>query len=299
MTADAAYTPDAEVEISVHLVRSLLTNQHPDLVHLPVKIMEAGWDNVMVRLGSELALRLPRRAIADELILNEQKWLPYLGPQLPVSIPVPIRTGKPQADYPFHWSVLPWLPGQAADLAIPIPSEANVLGQFLKTLHQVKLPENHPKNPVRDCPLSGKQADVERRMVLLQAETDLITPAILEVWKKALATEVDTATCWIAGDIHARNVLVENGKISAFIDWGDMCAGDRATDLSAIWALLSTPEARLEAQNIYEITEPTLARAKGWAVFFGVFLTETGLKDTPRHAKMGQMVLERLNTDGI
>jgi len=107
MTADAAYTPDAEVEISVHLVRSLLATQHPDLVHLPVKIMEAGWDNVMVRLGSELALRLPRRAVADELILNEQKWLPYLGPHLPVPIPVPLRTGKPQADYPFHWSVLP------------------------------------------------------------------------------------------------------------------------------------------------------------------------------------------------
>ena len=42
----------------------------------------------------------------------------------------------------------------------------------------------------------------------------------------------------------------------------------------------------------------TIARAKGWAVFYGVILLETGLRDTPRHAKMGADLLRRLTEDG-
>ena len=111
MTSDAAYTPIAEVEITSDLVRSLLDEQHPDLADMSVQIMESGWDNVMVRIGEELALRLPRRAIADSLILNEQKWLPRLGPKLSVPIPVPIRVG-------LRWS---WFPVQFFGLAKVYP----------------------------------------------------------------------------------------------------------------------------------------------------------------------------------
>jgi len=298
MTSDVAYTPIAEVDITADLVRSLLEQQHPDLAGMPIHIMESGWDNVMVRIEEDLALRLPRRAIADSLILNEQKWLPFLSPKLSVPIPVPIRVGEPQDNYPFHWSVLPWLPGQAADQSPPDGSEAGVLSQFLKELHEIELPDDHPKNPVRECALSEKQKDIERRMVNLKGQTDLLTPTIMEVWNTALDTNIDCPKCWIAGDIHARNVLVDKGKITAFIDWGDMCGGDRATDLAAIWALLSTSQARQSATRTYRMSEATLKRAKGWAVFYGVFLLETGLKDTPRHAEMGRKVLQRLNEDG-
>lgn len=299
MTSDAAYTPIADVEITSDLVRSLLEQQHPDLLDMSVQIMESGWDNVMVRIGEELALRLPRRAIADSLILNEQKWLPRLGPKLPVPIPVPIRVGQPQENYPFHWSILPWLPGQAADQSPPDASQAAVLSQFLKELHEIELPDDHPKNPVRGCALSEKQKDIERRMVNLKNQTDLLTPTIMDIWNTALDTDIDCSKCWIAGDIHARNVLVKKGKITAFIDWGDMCGGDRATDLSSIWALLSTPEARRLAIRTYDMSEATLERAKGWALFYGVFLLETGLRDTPRHARMGSQILKRLHQDGV
>ena len=44
----------------------------------------------------------------------------------------------------------------------------------------------------------------------------------------------------------------------------------------------------------YEINGPTLQRAKGWAVFFGVMLVDTGLVDNPRHAAMGARTLLRV-----
>jgi aminoglycoside phosphotransferase (APT) family kinase protein len=74
-------TPSAEVEIDALLVSQLLAEQHPDLQNLPVQFVDAGWDNVMFRLGEHLAVRLPRRAIAAKLLETEQRWLPQLAQQ--------------------------------------------------------------------------------------------------------------------------------------------------------------------------------------------------------------------------
>ncbi len=299
MTTDALSTPPSEVEIDAALIGSLLRAQHPDLADMSIRIMEAGWDNVMVRLGDSLALRLPRRAAAEPLILNEQKWLPELAPHLPLPIPSPLRIGAPQGDYPFHWSVLDWLPGRAADQASPDSAEAPVLADFLRTLHALPVPANPPRNSHRDCPLSRKRVDTEKRMATLKRETGLITPQIERAWQDGLAAEIDLPKSLIAGDMHARNNLTERGKISAIIDWGDMCVGDPATDLASIWALFDDQNARKTALEAYGVTVPTAARAKGWAVFFGVILAETGRKDTPRHAAMGEATLRRVSEDTV
>ena len=297
MTTDAAGTPGAEVEITEALARALLREQHPDLAGLSLSLEGEGWDNVMMRLGEDLALRLPRRAVADRLLRNEQRWLPQLAADLPLPVPAPVRTGQPGQGYPFAWSVLPWFGGETADLAPPDVSEASALAGFLKALHR-PAPAGAPANKVRDCPLAGKRADTERRMAILKAETDAITPEVERLWAEGLAAPVDLPKGWIAGDVHARNVLVRNGRLAAFIDWGDMCVGDPATDLAAIWGLFEAPDARRAAIEAYGMSEATLARARGWAVFFGVILLETGRHDHPRHAKMGADTLRRLGEDG-
>ena len=53
--------PEAEVDVSVELVRGLLTEQHPDLAGLPLEVVANGWDNVVIRLGADLCVRAPRR----------------------------------------------------------------------------------------------------------------------------------------------------------------------------------------------------------------------------------------------
>ncbi|WP_375499463.1 hypothetical protein [uncultured Nostoc sp.] len=72
-------TPLSDVEIDITLVYSLLSNQHPNLMHLLIHLVDAGWDNVMFRLGNQLSVRLPRRKAAATLIENEQTWLPVLA----------------------------------------------------------------------------------------------------------------------------------------------------------------------------------------------------------------------------
>src|ERR1700733_2391481 len=83
--------PAAEVDVDGVLVRTLIADQHPDLAGRELTLMANGWDNVMFRLGGDLVVRLPRRALAAELVKNEQKWLPLLAPRLPLPIPVPVR----------------------------------------------------------------------------------------------------------------------------------------------------------------------------------------------------------------
>src|ERR1700744_290868 len=114
-----AVEPGADVDVTPDLARALLRDQHPDLAELPVVLVETGWDNAMLRLGDDLALRLPRRAVAAGLIETEQRWLPDLAPSLPLPVPVPVRTGKPALGYPYAWSVIPWFEGAPSDLAPP------------------------------------------------------------------------------------------------------------------------------------------------------------------------------------
>jgi aminoglycoside phosphotransferase (APT) family kinase protein len=135
LTMNPSSTPAAEVAINSALVRSLLETQHPDLSGLLLEEVTAGFDNAVFRLGPKLAVRLPRRFAAVALLEHEQKWLPLIANQLPVPVPSTLRIGRPDRGYPWCWSILPWLKGEAADLASLKPDQAKPLARFLRALH--------------------------------------------------------------------------------------------------------------------------------------------------------------------
>jgi aminoglycoside phosphotransferase (APT) family kinase protein len=290
----AVGTPVAEFAIDSVFVAELLADQHPDLAHLPLRVVDAGWDNAMFRLGDHLAVRLPRRAAAAPLIAHEQIWLPRLADQLALPVPVPYRIGTPARGYPWHWSVVPWLPGMAADQNEPHASQARPFATFLRSLH-LPAPADAPTNPVRGVSLRQRAALVEARMHRLASTTSLITPQITHIWNVALNVPLDLPPTWLHGDLHPRNVLVEHGVITGIIDWGDITSGDCATDLASIWMLFADSHARLDALAAYAtLSEATLQRAKGWAVLFSVMLLDTGLIDNPRNAVIGERTLRRV-----
>ncbi len=290
------HTPVAEFEIDETLVRNLLNDQHPDLSELDIRPLGNGWDNSMFRLGGALTIRLPRRATSAQLILNEQRCAGPLADRLPLSTPTPVRIGRPALGYPWSWSVLPWIPDEAADLAPPYPDEAKPFAPFLHALHQ-PAPEDAPINEFRGVPLSCRAADIEERLARLRDRTDRITPSIDALWSDALSVPETTESIWIHGDLHSRNILVDRGRLSSIIDWGDITSGDTATDLAGIWSLFEQPAARREVLRCYAVDESTLRRARGWAILFGTVLLDTGLADNPRHAAMGDDRLRRLASD--
>jgi aminoglycoside phosphotransferase (APT) family kinase protein len=200
--------------------------------------------------------------------------------------------------------VLPWLPGAPADQAPPDPGEADAVAGFLAALHE-PAPDGAPRNPVRGVPLSVRAPSIAERLDALRAASDAVTPEVEATWARALAAPPAPDARWLHGDLHPRNVLVERGRLSAVVDWGDVTAGDVATDLASIWMLFAEHEARRRALATYlarvaPLSEPADAvetRARGWAVLFGVVLLATGLLDQPRHAAIGTATLARITED--
>jgi aminoglycoside phosphotransferase (APT) family kinase protein len=284
-------TSPAEVKIDALLVSQLLAQQHPDLQNLAIQFVDAGWDNAMFRLGDRLAVRLPRREMAASLLENEQHWLPQLAKQFPLTVPVPLRIGVPNSLYPWHWSVIPWILGQTANEIRLNADHAQQFALFLKALH-VAAPDNAPKNPFRGVPLSQRVTMLNERMQRVEAQTATISSTIRSLWQQAVDAPIDVEPTWIHGDLHPRNILVDKGGLTGVIDWGDLTAGDKATDLAALWCLFPEQHLRQQAIDVYgEVSEATLSRAKGWAILFGVVLLDSGLVDRSHHAGIGQKIL--------
>jgi aminoglycoside phosphotransferase (APT) family kinase protein len=263
--------PAAEADVSADLVRQLVARQHPDLARLPVEVLANGWDNLICRLGDDLAVRLPRRAAAAELIRHEQRWLPVLVARLPLAIPAPVRVGGPALGYPWHWSIVPLLPGQIAGLSPPAdPVDAAVsLGRFLGALHE-PAPADAPVNLFRGVPLADRTAAFESRLHQLAADVDVGAARL--AWAEALAAPRWAGPpLWLHGDLHPANILVDRGRISGVIDFGDITAGDPATDLSVAWALLPGAAHAAFRAAYQDAGGPGSAggiwlRARGWAL---------------------------------
>lgn len=229
--------PAAEVEITSDLIRALIDDQQPDLAGLPIALIANGWDNVMFRLGSRHTVRLPRRTLAVPLIEHEQRWLPVLAASLPLPIPTPVHAGWPAAGFPWPWSICPWMHGAIAEgSTIDAHTVAGQLGGFLAALRR-PAPSDAPVNELRGVPLSHRDEVLRDRVSGLSAIVD--TDATLALWDDLIAIpEWSGPPMWLHGDLHPANILVEAGRVSGVIDFGDITAGDPATDLAVAWMLL-------------------------------------------------------------
>ncbi len=286
--------PAAEVDIDVGMARRLILAQHPDLASLPIIAVGSGWDNAMFRLGSDLALRLPRRAMAARLIENEQRWLPVLQDRLPLRVPAPLRVGAAQDEYPWPWSITPWIDGETADIELPNEHQGEVLAAFFDALHR-PAPADAPVNPYRGVPLQKRAGTFEQRVAELSAKTDIIDRRLLSVWEDALAAPENVVPTWLHGDPHPRNVLILEGRLTGVIDWGDLAQGDRAADLAGIWMLLPHLRARERAMAACAgVSAPMWRRARGWALLYAVILLHAGLTNDPPMAAIARRTLQRL-----
>lgn len=262
--------PPAEVRIDEALVRGLLAEQHPDLASLPLTWLASGWDNELFRLGDELTVRLPRRAASAALVLHEQRWSPSIAVGLPLPVPVPVRVGVPSEalGYPWGWTVGPWFPGRPAEADPPadLAAAAASLGDFLAALHR-PAPADAPTNPYRGVPLADRS---DRLVAALDELHPLVDrDAVMVRW----AGIVDTPSwpgppVWLHGDVHPLNLLVDKGRLTAVIDFGDVCAGDPASDLAVAW-MLFPPDVRDTFREATGVDDDTWTRARGWAIVLG------------------------------
>ncbi len=291
--------PAAEVNIDVAMVAELIAEQFPHWSGQTITPLAFGWDNAVFRLGHELLVRLPRRAAGAALVEGEQRWLPLLAPSLPLRIPAPVATGRPGCGYPWRWSVSPWFAGDIAARTRPadLGVTADTLGAFLEALHQPAHPEA-PRNPVRGGHLITRD---ERTRAMVDRLGDTVDRrAVIDAWDRALATPpADGVDVWLHGDLHPANLIVDDGRLAAVIDFGDLTGGDPATDLSVAWMLFDEPErARFRrAAGPAAADDATWERARGWATTLAIaFLANSA--DNQVIAAIGWRTLGALLADG-
>jgi aminoglycoside phosphotransferase (APT) family kinase protein len=288
--------PAAEVSIDVPLVRRLLSTQFPQWSALAVRPVEsAGWDNEIYRLGADLAVRLPRRRIGADQTEKEHRWLPVLGPRLPVAVPVPVAKGEPCEGYPWHWTVCRWLPGQIAALApaADMREVAVTLAGFVRALQAI----DATRGPVSDF-VGGTLADRDR-VIQESAEAlrdSLDVRPVLKIWESAVAEPVWTrAPVWMHGDLHPANLLVSNGAVTGVIDFGLLGVGDPACDLMVAWTYLSA-DARQVFRDELAVDGPTWARGRGWALHLGLRAAAYSA-DNPVLSNVGQHTIAEVLAD--
>ncbi|MER7014274.1 aminoglycoside phosphotransferase family protein [Saccharopolyspora sp. NPDC000359] len=264
-----------ELRFEQELVRALLREQHPDLADLELRDVDGGWDNQQWRLGDDLAVRLPRTGQAPELLRKEQAWLPALAGRLPLPTPVPVRVGEPSSLFEHTWTIMSWVEGEPADRApITAIDAAEVLADFLKALHH-PAPADAPTSPTRGIPLADLAPEADAWFEVIADHPDV--DAARAVWEKAVAAPAwQGPPLWLHGDLHPANVVVQDGSLAGVVDFGDMCAGDPATDLSAAWILLPTGATTRFFDTYEHADEATTTRARGWAVMRALTLVFVG-----------------------
>lgn len=254
-----------EFEIDSSLVQRLISKQFPSWAGLPLKpVHSAGTDNALYRLGCDKVVRLPRIEWAVKNVDKEFLWLPKLAPFLPISIPVPLCKGVPDEGYPWYWSIYQWLEGQNPTVGHITDSEllANELAAFIKALHKIDLPGGPPSN--RGGPL--EKQDFETRQAIQELEGMVDVPLITALWESALQIpKWSKSPVWVHGDLSPGNLLMENGRLSAVIDFGILGMGDPACDLIIAWNLLPA-YSRDTFRATLKVDDATWQRGRAWAL---------------------------------
>lgn len=281
-----------ELNMSPHvidgtLVRRLVATQFPRWMDLPVRMVEAGgWDNITFHSGEDMIVRLPRAAGYAVQVEKEHRWLPRLAPSLPLRIPTPLAIGEPANGYPWKWSVYRWIEGDTAapERISDLNDFASSLAQFLIALQHVDPTHGPPAGPhnfYRGGSLREYDAETTQAIAVLNDKIN--SQAATEVWRRALEADWRRPPVWVHGDLSAGNLLVQEGRLRAVIDFGMLGVGDPACDLAIAWTLFRGAS-RKTFRAMLPFDVGTCARGRAWALWKAAIvaarLTETNAVET-------------------
>jgi aminoglycoside phosphotransferase (APT) family kinase protein len=289
-----------EVDINVSLVGRLVASQFPQWADLPVEPVEVdGWDNSTFCLGSRMAARLPSAARYAPQVEKEHRLLPKLASLLPLPIPVPLAKGVPSEGYPFNWSVYRWIEGETAAVGRieNLVEFAKGLADFLSALQRIDPAGGPPPgrhNFFRGGPLTVYDAETRQAIAALDGKID--TDAASVVWEAALEATWYGSPVWFHGDISWGNLLVEEGRLSAVIDFGTSGVGDPSCDLAIAWTLFGG-ESRDAFRAALQLDEATWARGRGWTLWKALITLAAHIDTNPLEAGRSRRVIDEVLAD--
>jgi aminoglycoside phosphotransferase (APT) family kinase protein len=284
-----------ETAIDAELVGRLVAAQFPQLAKLAIRAVHStGTVNAIYRLGDHLCVRLPRLQEWAQTLIKELDWLPKLAPLLSLRIPEPVERGHPGSGYSFPWAIYRWIDGQPyRDALVHDERQAAAdLAQFVAELRQVD-PAGAPgggRKPLRELDAATRAAIGSSRNVI---DGDAATAA----WEKSLeAPPWDGMQVWIHSDLLRPNLLVNDGRLSAVIDFGSAGAGDPAVDVIAAWSVFSHT-GRATFRAALDVDDGTWTRARGYALHQAVQIIPYYPETNPEFVALAIRTVEEVFAD--
>jgi aminoglycoside phosphotransferase (APT) family kinase protein len=252
----------AEQDVDEERARRLVRRLFPVLAADEVTLLSEGWDYAVFRVDGEWAFRFPRREVVVPGTEREIAVLPELAERLPVDVPAPVFIGQPGGDFPWPFYGARYLPGvEATGRAV----DPVALGAALRALHAPETLEAVGDQLPTD-PLG--RVDMAVRLPRLR-ELGVDAPELFAV-AEALPPARHTAVCH--GDLHMRQLLVDDGVLTGIVDWVDVCRSDPAVDLSVAWSALDAAVRPAFFAAYGEVVQETRVRARVVAAFLCAML---------------------------
>jgi len=141
------------------------------------------------------------------------------------------------------------------------------------------------------------EQDVPVRAAIVDLAGALDQRAAIATWDAALETaQWRRPAVWLHGDLHAGNLLVRDGRLSAVIDFGCLGVGDPACDVMAAWTCVPAG-LRDEFRGELAVDDATWARGRGWALSFGLIALPHYRDTNPELAAIARHAIDEILTE--
>lgn len=285
-----------ELEINAALVQTLLENQCPQWANLPLQaISSSGTEHALFRLGSNYVVRLPRISGLHATLNKEYEWVPKIAAILKTPLSEPVFKGNPDEVYPWFWTITQWNDGHNPEFEKENEYAllARDLAHFINELHAVQLTAGPDSR--RGIPLSTKELDDETRQAISELHGDVDILLITSLWNQLSAIPYwDKAPVWIHGDLLPGNILIQNNRLSAVIDFSEVGIGDPACDLVVAWCLFNKQSREIFKENLNTMDNNTWERGRGWALSIAIILLPYYKYSNPVMATLARRMIKNV-----
>lgn len=179
---------------------------------------------------------------------------------------------------------------------LPRVELAAELAGFLNAFHKINLKDGPASR--RGIRLNDKELDAETKMAIGKLKDEIDISQVSALWDQLSNIPYwSKEPVWIHGDLLPGNILVQDNRLTAVLDFTDVGVGDPACDLVIAWALLNPHSRQVFKINLENIDEDTWKRGQGWALSIALIMLPYYKHTNPVLAALARRMIENVLSD--
>lgn len=111
-----------------------------------------------------------------------------------------------------------------------------------------------------------------------------------------MASSWDKDPVWVHGDVSAGNLLINEGRLTAVIDFGLLSIGDPACDLVMAWTVFDDVSRKIFRETL-PLDQQTWDRARAWALWKSLIVMLDPDKSNAVEAKQSLRTYQEIVAD--